>query len=221
MYETSTETLFLGRQDAMQRTALPSLVSFAKKARSTTGRPLRILEVACGTGRFMTFVRDNLPLDTETTAIDLSPFYLNAARENDSNWRKLKKRTGIAKTGDLKPVRLVQAKAEDLPFGDGEFDAVVCVYLFHEIPREIRAKVASEMARVTRPGGRVVLTDSVQLGDRPILDSSMKYFERMNEPFYVDYIQDQLPVHFENAGLECLTKTVSASTKSLAFHKPE
>ena len=42
---------------------------------------------ACGTGRFATFIRDNHP-SAEVTCVDLSPFYLAAARENDAYWRK-------------------------------------------------------------------------------------------------------------------------------------
>merc|ERR1719491_1044409 len=90
VYETSTETLFLGRQDAMQRTSLPPLVKMAEQFKITHKRPMRVLEVACGTGRFMTFARDNLPLDTEYTAVDLSPFYLNNAKDNDKNWRSIR-----------------------------------------------------------------------------------------------------------------------------------
>lgn len=207
VYEVSTETLFLGRQDAMQRTALGPLVS---------EQPKKVLEVACGTGRFMTFVRDNLPIETEYTAVDLSPFYLEAARENDDEWRKVRsKQTG----GTVAPARLVQAKAEKLPFDDNEFDAVVCVYLFHELPREVRAQAASEMARVVKPGGRVIFTDSCQRGDRPVYDAYLGNFERMNEPYYVDYTEDNLYKHFEDAGLECATKTVCSSTKTLTFFK--
>ena len=208
VYETSTETLFLGRQDAMQRTALGPLVS---------EKPKKILEVACGTGRFMTFVRDNLPTETEYTAVDLSPFYLEAARENDEEWRKVR---GKQNGQTISPARLVQAQAENLPFEDNEFDAVVCVYLFHELPREARAKAASEMARVVKPGGRVVFTDSCQKGDRPVYDAILGNFERMNEPYYRDYTEDNLCKHFEDAGLDCATKTVCSSTKTLTFSKP-
>ena len=60
MYETSTETLFLGRQDAMQRQSLVPLHSFMQ-ARSSLGHSqgehTSMLEVACGTGRFATFVK--------------------------------------------------------------------------------------------------------------------------------------------------------------------
>lgn len=69
VYETSTETLFLGRQDGMQRSALAPIVEYSKSyTGSNDKQPIKVLEVACGTGRFMTFVRDNLPLDTEFTA---------------------------------------------------------------------------------------------------------------------------------------------------------
>merc|ERR1712238_120029 len=93
VYETSTETLFLGRQDAMQRSALIPLVKFANEFQesSDSSRPMKVLEVGCGTGRFMTFARDNVSLNTEFTAVDLSPFYLNNARDNDENWILIRK----------------------------------------------------------------------------------------------------------------------------------
>jgi ubiquinone/menaquinone biosynthesis C-methylase UbiE len=222
VYETSTETLFLGRQDAMQRTSLKPLIDLSRKLKSE-GRPMRILEVACGTGRFMTFVRDNLPLDTEYTGIDLSPFYLDAARENDQYWRKTRKAEEKRKNndqGDIPPARFVQAQAESLPFEDESYDAVLCVYLFHEVPRNVRARAAAEMARVVRPGGTVVLTDSIQQGDRPILDQGLANFEKMNEPHYLDYCGDNLPELFERAGLKPKAKAMRSTTKSLSFTKP-
>lgn len=234
VYETSTETLFLGRQDSMQRTSLPPLVALAEKFskdqnNAVEKRPMRVLEVACGTGRFMTFARDNLPLDTEYTALDLSPFYLEKASDNDDYWRETRQREEEETRGrrqrttasaTIPPAILVQAPAESLPFPDNSFDAVVCVYLFHELPRDIRARAAAEMARVVAPGGTVVLTDSVQKGDRPPLDQSLSNFQNMNEPFYIEYINDDLGKHFEKEGLEPRTKIVRSTTKSLAFTKP-
>ena len=43
------------------------------------------------------------------------------------------------------------------------------------------------MARVLAPGGVLVLTDSVQSGDRPILDGKLGYFARINEQHYENY----------------------------------
>ena len=217
VYEVSTETLFLGRQDAMQRTSLPALMERAKRVRD---RPMKVLEVACGTGRFMTFARDNLPLDTEYTAVDLSPFYLDAARDNDAYWIRTRKSQENAKRTSIRPAHVMQAPAERLPFADDTFDAVVCIYLFHELPQAVRARAAAEMARVVHPGGgTVILTDSIQRGDRPALDETMGSFGNMNEPYYLNYIQDDLSEHFERAGLHCKTKSVRSSTKSLSFGK--
>ncbi len=60
IYEASTETLFLGRQDAMQRQSLVPLHRFMQArspGRDTKGDNTKMLEVACGTGRFATFVK--------------------------------------------------------------------------------------------------------------------------------------------------------------------
>jgi len=258
VYETSTETLFLGRQDSMQRTTLPPIMELLlskqkmrkKQQRLQQQRPMRVLEVACGTGRFMTFVRDNLPLDTQYTAIDLSQFYLQKASENDQDWRKFKmedekkkqqppssrrRRNGIGvlrqqrqrqpqqqiSTSTIDPVHFIQASAENLPFEKNSFDVVICVYLFHELPRSIRSQVAAEMSRVVNPGGTVVLTDSIQKGDRcSTIDQSMGKFQNMNEPYYLDYIVDDIGSHFEKQGLLPMTKIVRSTTKSLSFTKP-
>lgn len=61
---------------------------------------------------------------------------------------------------------------------------VVSVYLFHELPETIRRAASAEFYRVLRPGGVVVLTDSVQLGDRPAWDNTIGLFGDFNEPYY-------------------------------------
>lgn len=203
-YEVSTETLFLGRQDAMQRQTLLPLLKLER-------RPNRILEVGCGTGRFATFLRDNLP-EAHVTVSDLSPYYLEKARENDRYWRKF---TGKDKT--THPVTCVQANAEHLPFPDNSFDAVLSIYLFHELPEDARNRVAAEMVRVCRPGGTIVLTDSLQLGDRPKFQN-ITNFAALNEPHYENYVQSAyLPDLF--AGTSCGEKFMSSSTKTVSFVK--
>lgn len=214
VYETSTETLFVGRQDGMQRTSLRPL--HANKIAQANGGAPRVLEVACGTGRFATFLRDNLPPQAELTALDLSPFYLAKARENDAYWR----RTRASGEQQAAAAKFVQANAETLPFADDSFDAVVCVYLFHELPQEARRRAALEMCRVIAPGGTVVLTDSMQKGDRPVLDDLLGNFGKLNEPHYANYIETDLSALFEEGGLVCDRKYVSSSSKTLSFTKP-
>src|SRR6266508_4550862 len=100
-----------------------------------------VLEVAIGTGRNLPFY----PEDIRLTGIDFSPAMLELARRQaDQLGRKV----------DL---RLGDAQALELP--DASFDTVVCTLSLCAIPDERRA--VAEMARVLRPGGRLLLLDHV------------------------------------------------------------
>lgn len=224
VYEMSTECLFAGRQDAMQRiTTLTPLVEHFNTNEEKV-KPTSILEIACGTGRFSTFVRDHFPT-AQMTLTDLSPYYLEKARENDIYWEDFRGEAAWREeysdidsaAPNLQKTNFVQANAERLPFDDDTFDAVTCVYLFHELPPEARANAAKEMARVVKPGGIVVLTDSLQLGDRPALDSSIGNFSYLNEPYYESYIHTNLGALFESQGLVPWKKFFVSNTKSLSF----
>lgn len=223
-YEAATETLFLGRQDAMQRqTLIPILLE--SQSSSQQSSPETILDVAAGTGRFGTFVRDHFPT-AKMTYTDLSPFYLEKAQENDQHWisqrgsdamKEEAKANSFSKEEKPKPATFVQANAEDLPFESNSFDVVTCVYLFHELPKQAQERAAQEMVRVVKPGGMIVFTDSIQKGDRPPLDHLMGNFGRLNEPHYDNYIETYLPDLFE--GCEIKRKFVASSTKTLSFIK--
>jgi ubiquinone/menaquinone biosynthesis C-methylase UbiE len=201
VYDTSTETLFVGRQDLMQRTALLPLASWAASRKG-----LRILEVGCGTGKFSTFVRDNYP-DADITLVDLSPFYLEQARKIHAKYGKT--------TGRGREPTFVQADGASLPFGDEEFDVVICMYVFHELPEQARADVAREMARVC--SGLAVLTDSIQRGDRPKLDESIANFKKFNEPYYDTFLEEDLGALVEVHGFKPHEKHLSSVTKTLSL----
>ena len=66
------------------------------------------------------------------------------------------------------------------------------MYLFHELPQEVRRAAAAEMARVLKPGGILILTDSVQFGDRTAWDKTLGNFSNFNEPYYLSYITEDL-----------------------------
>lgn len=57
----------------------------------------------------------------------------------------------------LPNLRTVHGRAQDLPFEDGRFDVVLCVDALHHI-KDATAAVG-EMARVLRPGGRVLIQE--------------------------------------------------------------
>eukprot|EP00878_Enallax_costatus_P019970 GHUV01021087.1.p1 GENE.GHUV01021087.1~~GHUV01021087.1.p1 ORF type:complete len:502 (+),score=114.24 GHUV01021087.1:180-1685(+) len=182
VYEFSTEALFFGRQDAMQRT---TLVPLAEHIRATGADPagMTLLEVSCGTGRFHTFVKDNYPT-MSTIASDLSPFYLSKARDNVKYWKSMRAASldlgGTDKTG----TDYMQCAMESIPLPDASVDAVLCVYSFHEMPEGARLAAVQEFYRVLKPGGLAVLTDSAQLGDRLEWDRNLGQFGNFNEPHY-------------------------------------
>lgn len=198
LYDVGVEFLFGGTADVMRRQVIPPIVAHARGR----GRPLRVLEVACGTGRVGAQLVRALP-DASYTGVDLSPYYIDVARER------------LAGRGR---VTLVAANAEALPMPDESFDALCCVYLFHELPRNARRRVLAEMRRVLRPGGCLVIEDSLQPKDAGELGIFLDRFpEDMHEPFYRDYLRDDLAEALAEAGFEVhgterafLSKVVSA-----------
>ena len=185
IYDYQVEALFLGTADAMRRQLLPSMGAFFNQ-KGAAGAGVQHLDIATGTGRFLSFVLDNWP-SLEATALDLSPFYLAEAKS-----------TLAPKHPSCK---FVEAAAEQLPFPDASFDSISCVYMFHELPRDIRQRVVSEMARVLRPGGKVFFCDSAQEGEVPT-DRVLEGFTILaHEPFYLDYTKQSLRDLFGASGL--------------------
>ncbi len=184
LYDHQVEVMFGGGADAMRRHALvPLYHEMAGRLSAET----RLLDLACGTGRFLSFVKDNYPR-LKVTALDLSPAYLAKAREALAPWRG---------------VQFLAAPAEASGLADQSHDLVTCIYLFHELPRRVRAAVAREIARILKPGGRLIFLDSLQLGDQPDYDGLLERFPvAFHEPYYADYIRHDLAAPFAAAGLK-------------------
>jgi len=97
----------------------------------------RALEVGVGTGINLSLY----PREATVTGIDFTASMLEKARER-------------AARKDAAPVRLLQMDAADLKFADDSFDIVYAPYLISVVPDPV--KVAQEMRRVCRPGGRII-----------------------------------------------------------------
>ena len=202
LYDFQVEVLFSGGADAMRRQALPAIGEFLEDKR-VADQPL--LDVASGTGRFLTFVKQTFPR-LPVTALDLSRPYLERARANLAAWSW---------------ASFVEAPAEALPFPERTFALVSSVYLFHELPRKVRRQAVREMARVLRPGGRLVLVDSFQSGDRPEFEGLLELFPRAyHEPYFADYARLPLEELVEAAGLRHVQSEMAFMSKVVVADKP-
>jgi SAM-dependent methyltransferase len=106
------------------------------KVRSTD----KVLDMGCGTGRFTIPLAEKVQ---EVSGLDLSPMMLATAR---------KKLADRGLTADLR-----EGDMAALPFPDASFDVVVSMLALMHIPREDRQQVFHEVARVLKPGGRLLI----------------------------------------------------------------
>lgn len=201
LYDTQVEILFGGAADAMRRVALGSL---ARGLRGRDQRGVKLLDVACGNGHFLRQVMGAFPR-MPATGLDLSPAYCAEARERLTPWRQ---------------VEIVQGAIEQAPFEDASFDAISCVYLFHELPPRVRRDAVREMARLLKPGGMLVMADSIQTGDAQDLDRMLEYFPiGFHEPYFNSYLGEDFEALFAEAGLQCQQTELAFLTKVMRFQK--
>ncbi|HKW52794.1 MAG TPA: methyltransferase domain-containing protein [Stellaceae bacterium] len=202
LYDHQVEVLFGCGADAMRRQAL---VPLGRVLAERGVRNAALLDLACGTGRFLREVKTNYP-KLAVTALDLSPHYLELAREALAPW------SGAT---------FLEAPAEAVPAADASFDAVTCIFLFHELPGKTRRQVVAEMARLLRPGGAAIIVDSIQLGDVPEYDALVEYFPHaFHEPYYAQYALEDLAATFAAAGLTLVESRVAYFAKVMTFRKP-
>jgi ubiquinone/menaquinone biosynthesis C-methylase UbiE len=176
-YDHQVEVLFGGGAAAMRRQALVPLKRALTDQRTAGSNAAHLLDIACGTGRFLREVKVNYPR-LHVTGLDLSPHYLALAGRELAPWSR---------------VRLVEAAAETMPFADAEFDVVTCIYLFHELPVQVRRAVVAEVRRVLKPGGTLIFVDSLQPGDEPDYDGLLDLFPlAFHEPYYASYLREDL-----------------------------
>lgn len=100
---------------------------------------MHVLEIGCGTGT-------NLKLYHQAGCfvhgVDLSSSMLNEAHQ---------------KLSDQADLNL--ANASQMPYSDNVFDIVVAMLTLHEMPKQIRVPVITEMARILKPDGRLIFVD--------------------------------------------------------------
>ena len=104
----------------------------------------RVLDLACGTGTLALEVLERAP-GARVTGVDADPEILERAR------RKADK-AGAELAFD-------EGMSTELPYADETFEVVLSTLFFHHLRDEAKRDTADEIARVVRPGGRVVVAD--------------------------------------------------------------
>lgn len=96
----------------------------------------RVLEIGCGRGRWLNFFRDR---GADPSGIDVSPDAVDHCLAQG--------------------LQAVVGSAEDLPFAGETFDLVVSVTVLLHLPPDAQFRATSEMRRVCRSGGHIVLLE--------------------------------------------------------------
>jgi ubiquinone/menaquinone biosynthesis C-methylase UbiE len=138
----------------------------------------RLLEVGAGTG--LNFA--HYPRGASGVASEPSRGMLLIAREKPERPRG---------------VRLVQASAEALPFGDDAFDAAFATLVFCSVASPARA--FSELRRVVRSGGRVVLLEHVRPAG--LLGYAFDALSLVTVPLFEDHFNRRTAEEARRAGL--------------------
>ena len=96
------------------------------------------------------------------------------------------------------------------------------IFTFHELPPDVRRIVFKEFARVLKPGGRLILIDSLQRGDDPDYEGLLELFpQSFHEPYYSSYIEEDFAALAGNSGLIRGRETKAFVSKVMVFDKPQ
>jgi ubiquinone/menaquinone biosynthesis C-methylase UbiE len=200
-YDTQVEVLLNGTANAMRRQALPLLHElFAGRDQ----RQLRLLDIGCGTGRFLDFVKQAWPR-LQIIGLDMSDAYVRHARRHLRRWSR---------------TRFVVGKAEAIPFPDSSQDAVTSIFLFHELPPKVRRSALRECARVLKPGGRLIIQDSLQRDDQKDYKGLLQLFpQNYHEPYYASYTKEDFGTLALACGLAHVRSVMAFVSKIMVFTK--
>lgn len=127
----------------------------------------RALDAGCGTGALAYALSGRV---AEVVGVDASPAFLAAARQ-----------------GAPPNCVFLEGDATALPFEYGSFDIGGCLRVLHHVRRP--ELVVSELARVTRPGGRILVADQLGHVD-PMVSLELDRFERARDASHQRLLPD-------------------------------
>ena len=200
-YDTQVEVLFHGTANATRRQALPPLHEvFAGRDQ----RRLRLLDIGCGTGRFIDSVKQVWPR-LPVVGFDMSEAYTRQAKHHLQRSAR---------------INLVVGNAESIPVPDASQDAVTSIFMFHELPPKVRRTVIGECARVLKPRGRLIIVDSLQRGDQPDYEGLLELFpQNFHEPYFASYMDEDFGSIAKGCGSTHVRNVNAFVSKVMVFDK--
>ena len=155
----------------------------------------RALDAGTGTGALAFALA---PLVAEVVGVDLVPELLDEARK---------------RAGEFPNVSFVEGDVTSLPSDLGEFDLSGSLRTLHHVRRPELA--VSELARVTRVGGRILVVDQLAPID-PLLALDLNRFERARDPSHERTFADADFRHlFESNELRLVRSEFQQETRDL------
>lgn len=150
-------------------------------------QPSKILDVATGTGQqAFAFAKRGF----DVVGIDLSEAMLRVA----------------VKKNKYSNLKFQIADATNLPFASNSFDVACISFALHDMPLSIQQKVLAEMARVTKPGGTVIVVDyglpKNRLG-RFLVYHFVKLYEKK---YYPKFINTDLKALLKAANIDIIAE---------------
>lgn len=120
--------------------------------------PLRIADICAGTGDFVLELAGSVDEKVELTAFDFNREMLEQAK---------RKHREISNAGVVAPVRFIEGDVASMPFEEGAFDAIGITFGIRNLVYENSnaGLHLSELARVLRKGGHLVLLESCRPGN--------------------------------------------------------
>jgi ubiquinone/menaquinone biosynthesis C-methylase UbiE len=111
-----------------------------------------VLDVGCGTGSLALAAKRRVGSSGTVRGVEASPEMISQARRKAV-------RAQLAIDWEI-------ARAEALPCSDASVDVVLSTLMMHHLPRSVRETFATEIRRVLKPGGRVLVIDFEPPGKR-------------------------------------------------------
>lgn len=131
---------------------------------------LRVLDVGCGTGYLLNFLKQHYALDGEPVGIDVSSHALEFCRLRGAT-------------------ELLLASATEIPLDSASFDLIICIdTIQHLSPMGADQQAIAEFARLLKPGGVLYLRTNSALGHPPLEGADPDQYRR----YYRNTVKEML-----------------------------